>query len=96
MSVSTDKKNISIKEYNEISIYKDLDIEMFKMQSLKTISVSVILEALGMIKKNTLTRYPTVPNYKKYKNYILQNYSSPLENITKVTDPKEDTKNMDT
>ena len=49
-SESTDSY-ISIKEYNKISKYKDLEIDMEKMCLLKTTTVSVIVGVLGMIKK---------------------------------------------
>ena len=45
--------NISLKEVNEISKYKNLQIEIEKMWYLKTTTVPVIEGALGMIKKET-------------------------------------------
>ena len=42
------KYNVSVKEYNEISKYKDLEIEIEKMWHLKTTTMSVIM---SMIKK---------------------------------------------
>ena len=45
--------NLSIKEYNKISKYKDLEIEIEKMRYLKPISVPEIAGALCMIKKST-------------------------------------------
>ena len=45
--------NISIKEYNEISKYKDLEIRIENMWHLKTTTVPVVVGALSMIKKGT-------------------------------------------
>ena len=48
MSVPTDN-NISIKEYNRISRYKDLKVEIEKIWHLKTATIPVVVGALGMI-----------------------------------------------
>ena len=50
MSIPTDN-NMSVKEYNKISKYKDQEIERENMWHLKTTTVLVIVGALGMIKK---------------------------------------------
>ena len=47
----TADNNISVKEYNKISKYKDLDIEIEKMWHFITTTMSVIIEALCMIKR---------------------------------------------
>ena len=52
ISIPTDN-NISVKEYNKISQYKDLEIEIEKMWYFKTTTVSVMVEAQGMSKKET-------------------------------------------
>ena len=57
MSVSTDN-NISIKDYNEISKYKYLEIKFGKMWHLKTNTV----EALGRIKKGTDKHIKKIPD----------------------------------
>ena len=46
-------KNISLKEFQELSKYKDLEIEVTKMWKLKTKTIPVVIRALGMIKKGT-------------------------------------------
>ena len=43
MSIPTDN-NISVKEYNKISQYKDLEIEIEKMWYFKTTTESVIVK----------------------------------------------------
>ena len=58
MSVPTDQ-NIAAKEFDKLSKYKDLEIEINRMWNLKAITVPVIIGALGMLKKAvkiTLTR----------------------------------------
>ena len=44
-------KNISLKECQKLSKYKDLEIEVTKMWKLKTKTILVVIGALGMIKK---------------------------------------------
>ena len=46
-------KNISLKEFDKFTKYKDLEIEVTKMWKLKTKATSVVIAALGMIKKGT-------------------------------------------
>ena len=53
--------NTPIKEYNKISKYKDLEIEIEKMWHLKTTMVSVIVGTLGMIKKRTDRHINKIP-----------------------------------
>ena len=52
MSVPTDN-NISVKEYNKISKYKHMEIEIEKMRHFNPATVPVIVGALGMIRKGT-------------------------------------------
>ena len=44
-------QNISLKEFQKLSKYKDLEIEVTKMWKLKTKIIPVVIGALGMIKK---------------------------------------------
>ena len=48
-----DMSNISAKEFEKLSKYKDLEIEITKMWKMKTKTIPVIVGALGMIKKGT-------------------------------------------
>ena len=45
--------NISAKEFEKPSKYKDLEIQIAKMWKMKTKTTPIIVEALGMIKKGT-------------------------------------------
>ena len=64
MSVPSDS-NISAKEFEKLSKYKDLEIEIAKMWKMKTKTIPVVIGALGMIKKGT----------QKYVNEIPENLS---------------------
>ena len=52
LSVRSDN-NISAKEFEKLSKYKDLEIEIAKMWKMKTKTIPVIVGALGIIKKGT-------------------------------------------
>ena len=52
MSVSSDS-NISAKEFEKLSKYKDLETEIAKMWKMKTKTLAVIVGAISMIKKGT-------------------------------------------
>ena len=71
MSVPSDS-NTSAKEFEKLSKYKDLEIEIAKMWKMKTKTIPVIVGALGMIKKGT----------QKYVNEIPGNLS--LAEIQKI------------
>ena len=71
MSVPSDR-NISAKEFEKLSKYKDLEIEIAKMWKMKTKTIPVIIVARGMIKKGT----------QRYVNEIQGNLS--LTEIQKI------------
>ena len=52
MTVPSDR-NLSLKEYEKISKYKDLEIEIQKMWHLKAMVIPAVVRTLGMIKKKT-------------------------------------------
>ena len=60
MTVSRDN-NISVKEYDKTNKHKDLEIQIEKMLNLKTITMAVIVGALGMIKKGTDKHINNIP-----------------------------------
>ena len=79
ISVSIDNR-ISVKEYNEISKYKDVEKEIEKMWHVKTNTMSVILGALSMINKGTDKHINKISGYSSQyeiqKNCFLHNCSS--------------------
>ena len=73
MSIPTDK-NIAVKEFEKLSKYKDLEIEVQRMWKMKTITVPVIVGALGMIKKGTqkfLDRIPGDPQLQEIQKIVI-------------------------
>ena len=60
MSVPSDN-NVSAKEFEKISKYKDLEIEVTKMWNMKTMTIPVIIGALGLIKKGTQKHIDKIP-----------------------------------
>ena len=60
MSVPSDK-NVAVKEFDKLSKYKDLEIEIQKMWHLKTSVVPVIIGALGVVKKTTKSYLEKIP-----------------------------------
>ena len=71
----------TVKEYNRISKYKDLDIETEKMYYLTTSDVPVIVRSLGMINKGTNKRINRISwklsQYEIENNWTWQNCSFP-------------------
>ena len=51
VTLSSDK-NISAKEFDKPSKYKDLEIDIVRMRLLNTTTIPVVIETLGKIKKN--------------------------------------------
>ena len=74
MAVPSDQ-NMSLNEFQKVSKYRDLEIEVTKMWKLKTKVIPVVIGALGMIKngkkKNSLMKYLVSPLYKKCKKLYL-------------------------
>ena len=60
VSIPSDR-NTSLKTYEKLSKYKDLDIELAKSWHMKTKTVPIIIGALGVVNKNTPTYLKEVP-----------------------------------
>ena len=45
-------RNISVKEYEKLAKYKDLEIEINRMWQLKAIAWPIVVGVLGMLKKD--------------------------------------------
>ena len=57
-------KNISLKEFQKLSKYEDLEIEVTKMWRLKTKTIPVVIGDLGIIKKGTQNVINQIPGKK--------------------------------
>ena len=60
MSVPSER-NVANKEIENLSKYKDLEIEVHKMWNMKTTTVSVIVGALGLIRKQMNDHVSKIP-----------------------------------
>ena len=60
VTVSSDE-NISLKEFQKLSKYRDLEINATKMWQLKKKIIPVVIRALGMIKKGTQNFIDQIP-----------------------------------
>ena len=61
-------KNVSVAESEKLSKYKDLEIEVEKLWHITTVTIPVVIGALGMNKMSTekhLEQMPGNPNCKK-------------------------------
>ena len=60
MSVPADR-NISVKEYEKLAKYKDLEIEINRMWQLRTITLPIVVGALGVLKKGAVDSIDQIP-----------------------------------
>ena len=87
MKIPTDK-NVSVAEFEKLSKYKDLEIEVEKLWHMKTVTIPVVIGALGMIKKGTdkhLEKIPGSPNLDEMqKKNTYRHCSYPKKNLAYV------------
>ena len=86
MSIPSDK-NTSVKEFDKLSKYKDLEIETTKLWKLKTHTIPVIIGALGLIKKGVdtyLDRIPGVPNIHEIQKIVLTSTAHILRKVLSI------------
>ena len=60
MTVPSDR-NVSLKKYEKVSKYRDLEIEIQKMWHLKTTVMPVVIGALGMLKSKSEDHIKKIP-----------------------------------
>ena len=53
--------NISAKEFGKLSKYQDLQIEVCRMWQLETSTISIVVGALGLVKKGTAKHLERIP-----------------------------------
>ena len=54
-------KNVSVAEFEKVSKYKDLEIEIEKLWHMKTVTIPVVIGVLDMIKKGTEKHLEKIP-----------------------------------
>ena len=54
-------KNALVPESEKLSKYKDLEIKVEKLWHMKTVTIPVVIGALGMIKKGTEKHLEKIP-----------------------------------
>ena len=59
------ERNVTIKEVEKLSKYKDLEIEVSRMWEMKTTTIPVVIGALGLIKKGLEKRLKQIPGSPK-------------------------------
>ena len=60
MKIPADK-NVSVAEFEKLSKYKDLEMEVEKLWHMKTVTIPVVIGVLGMIKKSTEKHLEKIP-----------------------------------
>ena len=77
MAVPSDS-NVSSKVFEKLSKYKDLEIEVTKLWHLKTVTLPVVIGALGMISKNApmyISQIPGSPSLAELQKIALMGTS---------------------
>ena len=80
-------QNISLKEFQKLSKYKDLEMEVTKMWKLKTKIIPVVIEALGMIKKgieNFIDQIPGKPSLQEMQKTVLTSTAHILREVLSI------------
>jgi len=86
MTIPTDR-NISVKEFDTLSKYKDLQIEIERMWQLKTTVIPVVIGALGTVRKevlNHLKLIPGEPNLQEIQKIVLTSTSHILRKALSI------------
>ena len=77
-------KNVSLKEFQKLSKYKDLENEVTKMWKLNTKAISVLTAALGMIKKgaqNFIDQIAGKPSLQEIQKQVLTSTAHILRKV---------------
>ena len=82
------EKNVSVAEFEKVSKYKDLEIEVEKLWHMKTVTIPVVIGVLDMIKTGNekhLQKIPWSPNLAEMpKNSPYRYCSYPKTNLISV------------
>ena len=60
MTMLPTERNISIKEFDKLSKYKDPQVEIERMRHLKTTLIPVVVGALGVVKRGNPEPYQII------------------------------------
>ena len=77
-------KDISFKEFQKLSKYKDLEIEVTEMWKLKTKTIPVVIGVLDMIKKGTqnfINQIPGKPSLQEMEKIVLTSTAHILRKV---------------
>ena len=77
-------KNISLEEFQKLSKYKDLEIEVIKMWKLKIKTIPVVIGTLGMTKKGTqnfINQIPGKPSLQEMQKIVLTSTAHVLRKV---------------
>ena len=77
-------KNISLEEFQKLSKYKYLEIEVTKMLKLKAKTIPVVIGELGMIKKGTqnfIDQIPDKPSQQEMQKIVLTSTAPILRKV---------------
>ena len=87
-------KNVSVAEFEKLSKYKDLEIKVEKLWHMKTVTIPVVIEALGMSKQGTEKHLEEIPGSFKtcwnVKNSTYKHCSYPKKNLIYVKRSKNE------
>ena len=86
MTIPIDR-NISVKEFDKLSKYKNLQIEIERMWQLRTTVIPVVVGAFGMVKKDVLhyrRSIPGEPNLQEIQEIVLTSTSHILRKALSI------------
>ena len=86
MAVPSDQ-NMSLNEFQKVSKYRDLEIEVTKMWKLKTKVIPEVIGALGMIKngkKKFIDEIPGKPSLQEMQKIVLTSTSHILRKVLSI------------
>ena len=84
--------NVSAKEFEKLSKYKDVQIKVERMWQLKTLIIPIVVGALGLVKKGTakhLEKIPGKQNLAEIQKVVLTNAAHMLRSVINISYSKK-------